>query len=192
MFEEPVFKMDECIFCAIASGKLDSFKIYEDDDIVAVLDINPMTRGHTLVMPKKHFQFLFQMPDEIVSKLFGTVKMLMPLMINITKAQGVNILVNQGAVAGQNVEHLVINLIPRYPNDNIILDAQRLKLKGEEFKEVAGLLSEKIASVEAEEKKEKEKAEQEKKEKETQAQAARDKQFDEIEKIYRQVKQRMP
>ena len=192
MFEEPVFKMDECIFCAIASGKFDSFKIYEDEDIVAVLDINPMTKGHTLVMPKKHFQFLFQMPDEIVNKIFGTVKMLMTLMINITKAQGINILINQGVAAGQNVEHLVINLIPRYPNDNIILDAQRLKLKEEEFKEVARLLSEKIMGVKAEEKKEKEKAEQDKKEKETQLQTAKDKQFDEIEKIYRQVKQRMP
>jgi histidine triad (HIT) family protein len=192
MFEELVFKMDECIFCAIASGKIDSFKIYEDDDIIAFLDINPISKGHTLVMPKKHFQFLFQMPNEISTKLFGIVKMIMPLMINVAKAQGVNILVSQGTAAGQNVEHLVINLIPRYSNDNIILDAQRLKLKEEDFKEVAKLLGEKIASVKIEEKKEKEKMEQDKKDKEIQAKLAKDKQLSDIEKIYRQVKQRTP
>jgi len=186
MSEEPAFeKMDECIFCAIASGKMESFKIYEDSDIIAILDINPMARGHTLVMPKNHFQFLFQMPDELSSKLFNTIKMLMPLLINATKAQGVNLIVNQGSVAGQTIEHLIIGVIPRYPDDKIVLDAPRLKLKGEEFAELAKQLNEKIGAMKKE-KEEKELRSKEEKKKEE------DKQMDDIEKIFRQVKQRMP
>ena len=177
--------MDECIFCAIASGKLESFKVYEDDDVLAVLDINPMTRGHLLLMPKKHFQFLFQMPDELSGRLFNAVKMLMPLLINATKAQGVNIMVNQGQTAGQTVEHLLISMVPRYSDDKIILDAQRLKLKKEEFDEIAKQLSEKINMLKAEESKKKEEAKIEEKKRE--ANKASD-----IEKIFRQVKRRMP
>jgi len=191
-FEKFASGQEECIFCAISSGKMECFKIYEDDDIIAILDINPISKGHALVLPKKHFQFLLQMPDELVCKLFKTVSTLMPLLINATQSQGVNILINQGAVAGQNVEHLFVNIIPRYAEDNLVFNWQRQKVQKEDLGNLAAQLSEKVASVKRQDEEKKREEEKRKEEAEKGKIEEKIKADSDLEKIFKQVKRRMP
>jgi histidine triad (HIT) family protein len=182
------FTQRKCLFCEIISGNVDAFKVYEDEEVLAVLDINPISRGHAIIMPKKHFQFLFQIPDELVKKLFAVSKNLMPILVNVTKSQGVNLLVNQGITAGQHIEHFSINLIPRHVDDKIAFDAQRQVTSKSELEDISSQI---IERVQAEEER-REKIAKEKKATETAGKTEDEKRKEDIEKIYRQIKPRIP
>ncbi len=109
--------MDECVFCKIANGEIESKKIYEDDDFFSFLDIKPVNIGHTLIIPKKHFLSLFEIPDELLAKMFIATKKLAKAVKSEVKAEGINIGMNNGSVAGQLVNHAHIHIIPRFKND---------------------------------------------------------------------------
>lgn len=109
-----------CIFCEIINGNIPSYKVYEDDDILAILDISQTTYGHTLVMPKKHYETLLDMPDEEVSKLMVKVKQIANMIVKKTDAKGCNILNNTNEVAGQTVMHAHVHIIPRYKDDDSV------------------------------------------------------------------------
>ena len=103
-----------CVFCEIAKGNIPSNVVYEDSDVIAILDLAQTTKGHTLVMPKEHYEDLTVIPSDKLAKLIVIVK---DLAIKITTklgAPGFNILVNTGEVAGQTVKHLHFHIIPRY------------------------------------------------------------------------------
>jgi len=151
----------QCIFCGIAEGKIETFKIFENADILAFLDINPASKGHILLIPKKHFQFLFQVPDNIVSNIFLTAKRIMPIIINVTKAEGISIYIAQGI--DQHLSHLVVNLIPRFKNDLLRFTWERKKANQEELKEIAHEIRSRIGKEEEEEKNQKEHEEKQKK-----------------------------
>lgn len=110
-----------CIFCKIISGELPSTKVYEDEDVLAFLDIHPVNPGHTLVITKKHFESIHDTPDELVAKMSITAKKVAGAIQKNLGAEGVNIGMNNGKAAGQIVFHSHIHVMPRYGNDSFKL-----------------------------------------------------------------------
>ncbi len=130
-----------CVFCSIVEGKLKTKKIYEDNKVLAILDINPISLGHTLVIPKKHYSNLDLMKDEEVGYLFGIVNKLKAQINKLIDAEGSNIFLSEGAVAGQNVDHIFVNIIPRFSNDGVEFDLKRKKISEEELEKLEKLFS---------------------------------------------------
>ncbi len=108
-----------CIFCEIVAGNIPSCKIYEDDNFLAFMDIAPIARGHALVIPKQHVINVFDTPDNIACGMYKVVAKLSNLVKEAFEADGVNIIQNNGAAAGQEVFHSHIHIIPRYDGDNL-------------------------------------------------------------------------
>jgi len=109
--------MENCIFCKIVAGELPSHKVYEDDDILAFLDINPVNPGHTLVIPKEHHKDLAETPPELASKLIQTVQKIKPAVLGAVDADSFNVGVNVGEKAGQVVFHTHFHIMPRFEDD---------------------------------------------------------------------------
>ncbi|MCX6742138.1 MAG: HIT family protein [Candidatus Pacearchaeota archaeon] len=127
----------KCIFCEIIAGKIDSVKVYEDNDIVAVMEIMPASKGHILVIPRQHFQFIQEIPEKVLNKLFYFVKVTTPLLTKILDAKAVSIYIPQGVLAGQRIQHFVINLIPRYESDGLVFDWEHKKTDTKNLEEIA-------------------------------------------------------
>ena len=106
--------MADCIFCKIIAGEISSSKVYEDNQIVAFLDISQVTPGHTLVVPKQHFRNLLEMDADNTSQLFARVPDIARKVMKATGAKGMNILNNNEEIAGQTVFHTHVHLAPRY------------------------------------------------------------------------------
>ena len=106
--------MADCIFCKIIAGEIPSSKVYEDDQVVAFLDISQVTPGHTLVVPKQHFRNLLEMDAGSASQLFARVPDIARKVMKATGAKGMNILNNNEEIAGQTVFHTHVHLAPRY------------------------------------------------------------------------------
>jgi histidine triad (HIT) family protein len=109
--------MDDCIFCKIARGEIPCYKVYEDDDVLAFLDLSQTTKGHTLVIPKNHYDNFLFVPKDIVSKVFGAAQKVAQAQVASLGAEGINILNNTNSVAGQTVMHFHVHVIPRYVSD---------------------------------------------------------------------------
>ena len=111
-----------CIFCSIVNKEIPSSCIYEDDQVMAFLDLSQVTKGHTLVVPKKHYDNLLECDDETLAHLIQVVKMLAVRISERLNAQGVNVLNNTHEAAGQTVNHLHFHIIPRYSeNDAVVI-----------------------------------------------------------------------
>lgn len=108
-----------CVFCNIIEGNIPSAKIYEDDDVLAILDISQATKGHTLVMPKKHYENILQIPEDDYIKVMSKVKKIAQVILKVFDAKGLNILNNCNEVSGQTVMHFHVHIIPRYNTDDI-------------------------------------------------------------------------
>ncbi len=111
--------MNDCIFCKIINGEIPSYKIYEDDDVYAFLDINPVSCGHTLVVPKEHYCDIFEIPDNLLSKVNIVVKKLSSTIKEKLKCDGINVLQNNGSCAGQTVFHYHVHIQPVYVDSKI-------------------------------------------------------------------------
>ncbi|MBW2988113.1 HIT family protein [Candidatus Woesearchaeota archaeon] len=159
----------QCIFCKIISGEIPSFKVYEDDKCVAVLDINPATKGHLLLMPKQHYAYLAEMPEELVAHLGQVSKWLAHSAIKLFSATGISIFSAIGAVAGQNAPHAIIHIIPRYEGDAADLMLKRTKVAAESLSKLkealAQSLKKELGYTESKPQKEEEAQKQEKVEK---------------------------
>ena len=107
----------DCIFCKIVTGEIPSYKIYEDENVLAFLDITPINPGHTLVIPKKHYKNIIDTPDELLQGMALAVKKIAPAIIKAVKADAWNLGANNGAVAGQIVMHTHWHIMPRFTND---------------------------------------------------------------------------
>ncbi len=105
-----------CLFCSIVAGDIPARRIYEDDKAIAFLDINPWKRGHTLVIPRRHVDDLLS-ADEALTEIAPAVTATARLLTERLGADGMNLLSNAGAVAGQEVFHLHLHLVPRYADD---------------------------------------------------------------------------
>ena len=109
--------MGDCIFCKIANGEIPSNTIFEDDNFRVILDNGPATKGHALVLPKKHYADLFEIPEETLAGAVKTAKKVAANMKDKLGCDGLNLVQNNGAAAGQTVMHFHLHIIPRYEND---------------------------------------------------------------------------
>ncbi len=108
-----------CIFCQIIEGKLPSHKVYEDDKVLAFLDIYPITPGHVLVIPKKHYQNLEEIPDDELAHLMSIVKKIGLMMKENLGVIGYNVCENNDPIAGQAIPHLHFHVVPRTEGDGL-------------------------------------------------------------------------
>ena len=106
--------MNDCIFCKIAAGEIPSFKVYEDGDVLAYLDINPFAKGHTLVIPKAHSSGLVDTDNDRLAMVMAAVRKVASHLKTALPCDGFNILQNNGEAAGQTVRHIHFHIIPRY------------------------------------------------------------------------------
>ncbi|MFT5179774.1 MAG: histidine triad (HIT) family protein [Candidatus Paceibacteria bacterium] len=110
--------MKETIFTKIVKGEIPSTKVYEDADFLAFLDIQPNNIGHTLLIPKEPYERLKDIPDELLEKLMVIVKKVSIAVEKGTGAKGINLSVNDGVIAGQEVLHFHLHIIPRFEDDS--------------------------------------------------------------------------
>ncbi|MGD9605176.1 MAG: HIT family protein [Bacilli bacterium] len=110
-----------CVFCKIVSGEIPSYKVYEDENFLAFLDISQASIGHTLVIPKKHFTNILEADDETLAQMFQLVAKLAKQISQNLEVAGFNILSNTGLVAGQTVDHFHVHILPRYENDAVVM-----------------------------------------------------------------------
>jgi len=106
-----------CPFCRIVAGELPAEVVYEDEHVLAFLDIYPMNPGHTLVVPKSHVERLSDLPDELCGPLFAAARKVAVAAISALGASGANVGLNDGRAAGQAIPHLHIHVVPRFPGD---------------------------------------------------------------------------
>lgn len=111
-------KDESCIFCKIANGMIPSRTLYEDDDFRVILDLNPATKGHALILPKEHYRNLYEIDDSTASKVLPLAKRMATVMTEKLGCDGFNIMQNNNEIAGQTVFHFHMHLIPRYHDDN--------------------------------------------------------------------------
>lgn len=113
------FQKKQCIFCHIASGKVQSKKIYEDETALAILDINPANPGHVLLFPKEHYMIMPQLPEDALRHIFIITKQLSNTLLRTLDVRGTNIIVANGPAAGQRAQHFMIHIIPRKEGDGL-------------------------------------------------------------------------
>ena len=111
--------MEDCIFCKIVRGEIPAEKVYEDDNFIGILDANPKAEGHTLIIPKKHFKTLLDMPNSLGNEMTEGVKKISLKLIEDGKAEGFNLVANNFEVAGQIVPHVHFHIIPRKKSDGL-------------------------------------------------------------------------
>lgn len=130
-----------CVFCKISDGVIPSSKIYEDDEVIAILDASPVTYGHALVMPKKHYETFLSAPKDLMNRVMNVAQRIGQIDMEVLGAKGVNIICNCYPAAGQAVPHYHVHVIPRYdandglkiedhPKTDISLPAVLEKFKG--------------------------------------------------------------
>lgn len=110
-------KKEDCIFCKIANGEIASKTIYEDEKFRVILDLGAATRGHSLVIPKEHAENLYELPEEYAAEVLPVAKKVAAKMKANLKCEGLNLVQNNGEIAGQTVMHFHLHMIPRYKDD---------------------------------------------------------------------------
>lgn len=113
--------MSNCIFCQIASGEIPTYKVYEDENVMAILDISQATKGHTLVIAKQHFKNLYDIDEELAGNIFSVVPKIANAIKKAFNPIGLNVLVNTEKPL-QTVFHFHLHIIPRYYMDGVDID----------------------------------------------------------------------
>lgn len=115
--------MKDCIFCKIVRGEIPSYKLYEDENVLAFLDISQVTKGHVLVIPKDHYDSFLSTPKDTMHQVYDVAQRIGQVLIKFMNAKGVNVLTNNYEAAGQTVMHFHVHVIPRYEeSDGFILE----------------------------------------------------------------------
>ncbi|MCF6276656.1 MAG: HIT family protein [Candidatus Magasanikbacteria bacterium] len=109
--------MNECLLCKISKGEIPSYKIYEDENSLAFLDIEPHSKGHIMVIPKKHAVTILELDEESMKNLFASVKKVTEIIKEKLNPDGFNIGWNHGEAGGQVLQHLHVHIMPRYNGD---------------------------------------------------------------------------
>jgi len=132
--------MEDCLFCKIVKGEVVSYKIFENEKAIAFLDVNPIAKGHTIVIPKKHFENIYNIPEQDLKDVILAVKATAKILKEKLNSTGINLLQRNGRGAGQEVMHLHFHLIPRFENDSVALPPKSDYLK-KDIKELYKLLT---------------------------------------------------
>ena len=127
---------NDCIFCKIANGEIPSKTVYEDENFRVILDLGPATKGHALILPKEHYANLFELPEDTAAAAMKVAKKLSAQMVDNLGADGLNLVQNNGEVAGQTVKHFHLHLIPRYKDDGQNILWNPGKMSDEELEEI--------------------------------------------------------
>lgn len=112
-------KDDNCIFCKIANGEIPSATLYEDEVVRVILDISPASKGHTLILPKDHYANLYEIDEDCAKHVIVTAKKMAQKMKDELQLEGLNVVQNNGEIAGQTVFHYHMHLVPRYKGDQV-------------------------------------------------------------------------
>jgi len=112
-------RKDDCIFCKIANGDIPSATLYEDEHFRVILDLNPASPGHALILPKDHASNLFDLPADLASEALKVAQQVGHTLMDGLHAEGLNVVQNNGEAAGQTVFHFHMHLIPRYSDDTV-------------------------------------------------------------------------
>ncbi len=136
---------NNCIFCRIIGNEISSVSLYEDDDFKVIMDISPAVKGHAVLITKKHIASIFEMDEETASKIFPVVAKVAKAMKEELKCDGLNILQNNGEVAGQTVFHFHIHLIPRFSHDSVQITWAHDSYAAGEAQAIAAAIRDRIA-----------------------------------------------
>ena len=112
----------DCIFCKIIKGDIPSYTIYEDDIVKVFLDVNPMSPGHMLIIPKKHFENILEVDAQTLAHVMQVTQNLAKQIVEKLNAKGLNILTNTNEVAGQTVHHFHVHILPRYDEKELVIE----------------------------------------------------------------------
>lgn len=123
----------DCIFCKIVNNEVDAYKIYEDDDCIAILDKFPNNIGHSLVIPKKHVQNIFELDDDLAGKILKVAAKISNAIQKSLKPDGIHLLQNNNKGANQTVNHFHMHVIPRYFGDTVEIKWVNNKFSDEDF-----------------------------------------------------------
>ena len=126
---------NDCLFCAIMDGEMPSYKLYEDEYFYVMLDRFPKCLGHTLILPKRHTPHIFGLEEGEGNRLFTLAKKIALAMKDTLDFEGLNLVQNNGLVAGQDINHFHLHLIPRFEGDSMAIQYKRQDFADEEFKE---------------------------------------------------------
>ena len=126
-------KKEDCVFCKIVNGDIPSNTIYENSEFKVIMDISPATKGHVLVLPKEHFKDIYDIDAETAGKLFQLAAVVARALKEVLNCDGLNILQNNGVIAGQTVFHFHMHLIPRYEGDDVTVKWEGHSMDAEEM-----------------------------------------------------------
>lgn len=128
---------NDCLFCKIAGGEIESEKVYEDDSVIAFLDIFPAAPGHTLIIPKSHYDTINNTPDPVLAKLISVARTAARAITSAFNVDGVNLFQNNGEAAGQIIHHVHLHIVPRFLNDGLaVLKIEQKPYEGDQIKQV--------------------------------------------------------
>ena len=136
--------MNDCVFCKIINGDIPSATIYENDEFKAILDRFPSNEGHVLILPKEHSANIFEIDPEKAGRLFVLGVKIAKVMKETLNLENMNVLQNNGPVAGQTVNHFHLHLIPRFAGDSVNVTWPQMDLTDEQIENMRAKLSEKI------------------------------------------------
>lgn len=139
--------INNCIFCSIIGHEIPSATIYEDEKVIAILDIAPSAKGHTVLIPKNHSKDIFEIPEEEAAHIFTVAKKIGKALKEEINCDGINILQNNGKAAGQTVFHLHVHVIPRYENDAVNLTWTPGEYKEGEMQSLAQALVKRVKEL---------------------------------------------
>ena len=129
-------KDENCIFCKLANGEIPTATLYEDEDFRVILDANPASKGHALIIPKEHYANLYELDEELAGKAMKLAKKMITKLTDVLGCDGYNLVQNNGEVAGQTVFHFHLHMIPRYKDDQVGLGWNMSPLKEEDKEEI--------------------------------------------------------
>jgi len=136
-----------CIFCKISKKEIPAKTVFEDDICLAILDINPATTGHMLLMPREHYMMMPMVPDEVLGHLSVISKYLADLLKETFNCKDVSVFIANGAAAGQQSQHFMVHVIPRYEDDGLDFNLVGDEVSNDELNLLANQLKEKLSAM---------------------------------------------
>ncbi len=136
-----------CIFCSIVKKEIKSFPVYEDNLVIAVLDVNPATEGHVIVIPKTHYNSLYEMPQDQFAYILTISRALAYALLLTQKSTNVDILYTRELIKGNMTPHAIVHLIPRYQDDTVAYNWQPSKPNEDQLSAIAAKISSAIESI---------------------------------------------
>ena len=133
--------MSNCIFCSIVEGRTTAFIIYQDKNLLAIMDRYPSAQGHVLILPKRHVTDIYGLNAKEAAEILPLAQKISAKMKNVLGMSGLNLIQNNGKDAGQVIDHFHLHLVPRYENDGIVIsNTKPINTTPEELEHLAGLL----------------------------------------------------